>query len=242
GKSFDHTSPISNHLIVWLDAYISHPQSNRLLKRYFNTIIKIDMPSLFSKVEMDIDNLIRVPYFYSIDNIRYENLQKMLWMFSNVDDCIEFIDALSNFDTTLFVISSGSLGRKLVPKIIKNNKIYSIYIFTCNILAQMDWAINYVDKVLMFNHEFDLLTRLANDIADYYVQKALKNIENLQLSLQYLNWAKKLHSKATIVNGLNNISVKLKYLESFIEQVEAYSDDWKKSHDDDTKLSVECDG
>ncbi|CAF1062696.1 unnamed protein product [Rotaria sp. Silwood1] len=241
-KSFDHTSPISNHLIVWLDAYISHPQSNRLLKRYFNTIIKIDMPSSFSKVEMDIDNLIRVPYFYSIDNIRYENLQKMLWMFSNVDDCIEFIDALSNFDTTLFVISSGSLGRKLVPKIIKNNKIYSIYIFTCNILAQMDWAINYVDKVLMFNHEFDLLTRLANDIADYYVQKALKNIENLQLSLQYLNWAKKLHSKATIVNGLNNISVKLKYLESFIEQVEAYSDDWKKSHDDDTKLSVECDG
>ncbi|CAF1164210.1 unnamed protein product [Rotaria magnacalcarata] len=232
--------PAADHLIVWLDAYISHPQSNRQLKRYFNMITTIDMPIGFSsQTDIDIDNLIRTPYFNLTDSKEFDGAQKVLWMFSNVDDCVKFIDSPSSSETTIFVISSGSLGRKLVPRIFNNKRIYAIYIFTCNILTQIDWAIHYVDKVLMFVHELDLLIRLPKDIADYYVRKALKTIENPRQSLHYLYWSKKLLNKANNVDRLNGITVKVKQIEAFIERIEACSSNcqtWKNN----TRISVEC--
>jgi hypothetical protein len=226
---------------VWLDAYIGYRENNRQLKRYFNIITTINMAaSRSSKNDIDIDNLIKIPRPYIFDEHQLDNNRKILWTFSNVDDCVRFINTSSDYGSTLFVIASGVLGRKLVPQIFNHKRVYAIYIFTCNIFINIDWVSSYMDKVLMFDHELDLLSRLTKDIAEYYVRKALETIENLQHSLHYLQWAKKLLYKANIVDERSSPTMKLKQIEAFIEQVEKYSSNDQK-WEDSIKHGVECD-
>jgi len=87
-------------------------------------------------------------------------------LFSNEHKCLEFIK--SNADRDIFFITSGSLGKSIVPKIVDLKQIYAIYIFCGNIEYHMSWALDYVDWITaMLDHEDDLLLRLMKDLSDY---------------------------------------------------------------------------
>ncbi|CAF0988270.1 unnamed protein product [Adineta steineri] len=49
--------------------------------------------------------------------------------------------------------------------------ISQIYLFSASIASHTSWAIDYTDKILMFDHENDLLRRLFNDIEQHLRQQ-----------------------------------------------------------------------
>ena len=196
-------------------------------------------PSLSPGRDVDIDNLIRTPKCSLANVHHFKDGGKRLLMFSNIDKCVKFIEASSVSKNTLFVISSGSLGRYLVPRIIDYKCVSIIYIFTCNIATQVHWAIQYVDKINIFDHELDLLVRLTRDLAEYYMRKALTSMKKSQQSLPYLRCAKTLFEKANIVDKESYGIGELRRIDSFIRQFEEYSPDEQRLRDG-AMISVEC--
>jgi len=98
-------------------------------------------------------------------------------LFSNEHKCLEFIK--SNADRDIFFITSGSLGKSIVPKIVDLKQIYAIYIFCGNIQYHMSWALDYVDWITaMIDHEDDLLLRLMKDLSDYLQERHYTDLYN----------------------------------------------------------------
>ncbi|CAF1583783.1 unnamed protein product [Didymodactylos carnosus] len=90
--------------------------------------------------------------------------------FFEMNDCLEFIRG--NASKKIFFISSGTLGKEIVPQIAEWSQVHGIYIFCGNILYHKDWAINYCDHITsILEHQDDLLLRLTRDIAEYLEKK-----------------------------------------------------------------------
>lgn len=89
---------------------------------------------------------------------------------TNVDDALKLIKR--NQDKKIFVISSGSVGRCLVPKIRDQyHQVLDFYIFAHNINLHMDWVDQYLDYVNLFDHPTDVLIRLTRDISNYFIKQ-----------------------------------------------------------------------
>ncbi|CAF1213014.1 unnamed protein product [Rotaria magnacalcarata] len=149
--------------------------------------------------EEDIANSIHcnVPIIVRLDGIQF-----MLRAFDTVDNCFEAIE--NNADKRLFIITSGSKGRMLVPALKTNfpehiTRNYPMYIFCGNMHmiravgvepAHM-WAEDFVDDLIMFNHEHDLLARILLDTADYFTTKGdqLNQENKLESARHHYQWA-----------------------------------------------------
>ncbi|CAF1341968.1 unnamed protein product [Adineta ricciae] len=210
---------VSNHIVVWLDAYIAYPENNRQLKEYFSIITSTNQATRTLWEELGINNLIAI----------------------RIDSCVNFIENFSQSNTKIFLITTGLLGRKLVPRIYKNQHIHSIYVFTCCLAYQIDWVIDFLDKIIVFDHEFDLLSRITRDIASYYIQRASELIEDCEKSLNYLSWSKKLFDKADLVDKFDQSVTKLKQVDKYMYRIEQCIDDRQRVLGE-IKCSVECDG
>ena len=192
-----------DHVIIWLDKYIAQPNEYRTLKRRFQNTIAFDERALNSSdmdndisdfSSDDIDNLIGA---VSNRTLIYSNAQgPIFYSFSDIQPCLEFINTISKTEKTIFLISSGYLGRILIPQIFDNMYVHSIYILTINIEEKVSWAMDYYDKILIFNHDSDLFSRLTRDIASYYLQKYLIDYRSSRLNLFFLKWARNLYKIA----------------------------------------------
>jgi hypothetical protein len=99
-----------------------------------------------------------------------EDSRQCVKIFIEIDSCIEFLQ--KNFDETIFFVLSGSLGLKVVPLIFDLKHIHQIYLFCGSIASHANWAMDYTDKMLMFDHEDDLLRRLFKDIELFLREQA----------------------------------------------------------------------
>jgi hypothetical protein len=71
-----------------------------------------------------------------------------------------------NHEKQIIFISSGSLGRYIIPNIIsKYSNVYSFYIFCDSFERHVDLALDYRHCLQIFDHELDLLVRLMRDIS-----------------------------------------------------------------------------
>jgi hypothetical protein len=104
-----------------------------------------------------------------------ENEHQCVKIFTEINSCLEFLQ--TNQDKPIFFILSGSFGSKIVPSVYEFNHIHQIYLFCGSIASHRDWALDYSDKMLMFDHEDDLLRRLFKEIEEYLRQQAQLYIE-----------------------------------------------------------------
>lgn len=75
-------------------------------------------------------------------------------------------------DKKFFVICSGTIGRYLVPEIVRQYPhIHNFYIYTHNISLHIDWAEKYGQRLKMFNFHTNLLIRITRDISDYFFEE-----------------------------------------------------------------------
>ncbi|CAF4281043.1 unnamed protein product [Rotaria sp. Silwood2] len=107
--------------------------------------------------------------------------------FTNVNDCIQYIQSHPN--DPIYLIVSGSLAKEVVPVIYESSNLVQIFLFCGSISTYSEWGIDYCDKMMIFDHGDDLLERLWNDLQNKLREHAtlcLKRAEEYkQRALQY---------------------------------------------------------
>ena len=91
---------------------------------------------------------------------------QILNVFTNTQDCLDFIQTDSS--QAIYLITSGSLGTEIVPKIYDLPQLVKIYLFCGSISTYLIWSLDYLDKVIIFEHGDDVLQRLWTDLAKYF--------------------------------------------------------------------------
>jgi len=85
--------------------------------------------------------------------------------FTDVSPCVSYIK--SHSEQMIFLIVSGSFASQIVPQIYESLNISIIFIFCASIKALTDWAMDFCEKLRVFDHEDDLLQRLWSEIEKY---------------------------------------------------------------------------
>ena len=130
----------------------------------------------------------------------YPSITSQLIPVCTIEECLQLIH--SNYHKEIFVVTSGSLGRELVPHVIKHYPyVEKVFVFCGNILSHMDWALNYVENLLMFDFHNDLFARLVHDVGMYYKQQGMiyADLNDHRLALYYYYIAKKLVMRANLI-------------------------------------------
>ena len=106
--------------------------------------------------------------------------------FTDADECVKYI--LSHPNESIYLIVSGSFAKETVPKIYEATHLVQIFLYCGSVISYSEWAMDYCDKLMIFDHGDDLLERLWNDLestlrkqaalylkcADEYKQRALQ--------------------------------------------------------------------
>jgi len=86
------------------------------------------------------------------------------------DACITHIrEKCSN--KRVFLVTSGSLGRIVVPAVHDLSQVYAIYIYCADVVSNREWSKNYSKvRVVCNNDDQDLLPQLAVDVAQANIE------------------------------------------------------------------------
>ncbi|CAF1428532.1 unnamed protein product [Rotaria magnacalcarata] len=195
-------------IVIWLDGTFKD-SDYRSMKNEFNENITGSAPS--SSCSDDIDNLI-------CNQTKQDLITNGVLVFTvnTLDEAIETIEIYSQ--AKVFFISSGSLGKDIVPKIVgRFPLIHSFYIFCFKMVYHTGWASVYVDCLQMFDHPIDLLVRLMRDISTYFIAQGKMQLEfdEPRNALTYFKYAWNLETKANI---RDKVPPNTKHKEEFIMQ------------------------
>lgn len=98
-------------------------------------------------------------------------------VFINPQDCVNYIR--THPDELIYFIVSGHFAKEVVPAIFELNNLIQIFLYCGCVSNYSQWGMDYIDKLMIFDHGDDLLERLWNEIeghiralAKEYLQKA----------------------------------------------------------------------
>jgi hypothetical protein len=95
--------------------------------------------------------------------------------FTEVHPCIAYIN--SHPEQPIFFIVSGFFAPQIVPQIYESSNVLMIFVFCASMKAHTEWAMDFCDKLLMFDHEDDLLQRLWSQFEEYLQEQAKQYIK-----------------------------------------------------------------
>lgn len=107
----------------------------------------------------------------------------------------------------IFLISSGTCGRCLVPKVADQYSfVHNIYIYAHNLLLHVDWVCNYLGLVKTFDFPVSLLVRLTRDISKHFIDRGstLLKINAAKHALTCLQHAEQLEHAANRREQMRN--------------------------------------
>jgi hypothetical protein len=139
--------------IVWLDAHIGVMGQYLALKKSF----EINLQPVGAMPPNGINELI----CYFEKNVAPINFV------STIEDALALIQEKT--DKQIIFISSGTLGKQIIPTIIgQYPRVYSFYIFCGYVIGLRDWALEngYDTCMKIFDHETDLLVHLVRDTSN----------------------------------------------------------------------------
>jgi hypothetical protein len=260
----NHDPEKPNHMIFWLDVTIGNPKKYVHLKKAFGSNTDPRCQNWTMLTDIDYDTMLNTGYAVAM---AFKGVEFLLQTFNNEDDCLKAFE--QNEDKRIFFITSGPLGRCIVPKIIERyRRIFtdpitnvpypSIYIFCHHIEYEMDWAMEYLDYVQIFNFDSELLERMTRDIAEYYIERGrrIHHENDLKGALRYLAWAKNLwhqYDKMQQQISTNDSrpvrrSQRMSEIDNLIAEIEVMLTDKSSdnnyasnSDDDDAHTSESCD-
>jgi hypothetical protein len=134
----DYGAP--NHIIIWLDAYIGDPTKYIELKKFFSSSIDPRSQTYRKLTDEDFHNLLAAD---SAVEVTFGGVLFLLIGFTDPNACFEAFERYQNY--RIFFITSGSLGKDFVPRIlpahqvlftdpVSNDPYDSVYVF-CGLIA-----------------------------------------------------------------------------------------------------------
>ena len=180
----------SDHLTVWVDDHIGKEENNQDLKDKFDKKVQV-LKTMPNELEIDPESMMCTDPKLLADLSAEAYCLKY---FSKIETALAFIRNSST--KTIFFISSGSIGKEIVPRLVELSNVKEIYIFCRDISEHVEWAEPYTDRISnFFQHQDDLLERLTNDIGKYLEAKGDQFVTN-DAPWQAKNcyaWAQKLY-------------------------------------------------
>ncbi|CAF3307957.1 unnamed protein product [Rotaria socialis] len=200
--------PLQEVIVIWLDGTFKGG-NYRSMRNEFDENITGSAPS--SPCSDEIDDLIcnQTKQDLIINGV-------LVFTVKTVEEAIETIEIYSQ--ARVLFISSGSLGKDIVPKIVgRYPLIHSFYIFCFKMFLHTDWASEYIDCLQMFDHPIDLLVRLMRDISLYFIEQGKIQLEFDEPgnALTYFKYAWNLETRA---NTRDKLPPNTKNQEGFIMQ------------------------
>ncbi|UJR34133.1 hypothetical protein I4U23_021540 [Adineta vaga] len=245
----DSEKPV--HMIFWLDQAFRNPNRYLRIKEAFgsNTDPRCETWTILNEfdynlalTDSDVEKMLAL-----------DGGQFFLRTFSTTEECLDAFK--DNQDKRIFFITSGSMGRHIVPLIMKqyrhvftdqitNDPYSSVYVYCCSIENQIAWALTYSDYIQIFNFDQTLLRRLIRDIAEYYIVsgKRAYQYQELKRALQLLHWAKRLWKRYSELSNRYRSSyqnIRESQINKLIEEIE--SERREESGDDDAACVESCD-
>ena len=174
--------------IVWLDAHISILGQCNQLKSTF----QVELAPIAAAVPVDPIDLLIVC-------IR-ETCAPVIFA-PTVEEALPIIEGLVQDNKFVVLITSGSLGRVILPEIQRRSlTLHSYYIFCANIEQHAEWVLEYLDQGLeiqMFDFEITLLIRLARDLSNELIKQGRELLDTDPVSaLTYFQCARALAENA----------------------------------------------
>ncbi len=220
-KQTSSFSPQNDHLIIWLDSYIGHPENCRQLKHLFYITTMFDIARSMLDYEVCIDDLIQT----NSQSINHLNT------FSNKDECLNFLKHVESKIKIIF-ITSNLLGEEIVPLIVQ--RVHMIYILVNDTVFSYEWAFDYKSSLLIFHEATCLLVRLTRDLAQDFFEKAeLTLTSSVKQTITLLKWARKLYNRANEIDTPSYLPT-LKLINCRLERLEL-------NEEKDDKFALECD-
>jgi len=136
--------------IIWLDTHIGVIGEYQTLKKQFQS-------SLGPVTAMPPNGINELIYYFE------ENVAPINFV-SRIDDALTLIQ--NEKDKSIIFISSGVLGKQIIPTIVSQySRVRSYYIFCGYVVGIRDWALErgYDEFMKILDHETDLLVHLARD-------------------------------------------------------------------------------
>lgn len=133
----------------------------------------------------DLEDLIIVWLDQNIDgtenefSVRENDLRQIincLVGFSDVKTCFEYIKSI--IEEKIFLIVSGSLGKRIINEINQYSQVLSVYIYCSNTDYHENWIKNSEKVVGSFTTEHDLITQIAKDVSSFYQGDLSINVIN----------------------------------------------------------------
>lgn len=192
-----------NHMIIWLDKHIGQPDYCVLLKSSF--FIAMDPTTDSFERNLNQDDIDRSIRFDASLRVRLNEVEFIFQAFDDIEKCYEAIE--KNQNKRIFFITSGSKGKIIVPSLVT---LYPgtfpsdnpIFIFCANLLMRTvsdvvptnSWLQEFVEHVLPFDHEDELLARMTREIGNYFATEAQRLTDNNQLNKadQYQGWSQRM--------------------------------------------------
>ncbi|CAF1529574.1 unnamed protein product [Rotaria magnacalcarata] len=223
-------------LIIWLDSYIGHPDHCQCLKHKFRITTTLNVARIMLDYEICIDDLIQI-------HSKMHNNKNLLNIFTNKDECIEFLQRLESKIKILF-ITSNLFCEEIVPLVIQ--RVHSIYILVHDGLFSYEWIFDYKSNLLIFDNSLCLLIRLIRDLARNFVEKA-ENTSKLSLkhAITFLKWARQLYNRANAIDDPPHFDIISNVIDRRLETLELHcmckQSDKTINYEEDYKYALECD-
>ena len=180
---------VTSVFIIWCDVSFENQNAYLSMKDEF-------IETTTATVRKPMDPIDMAIFSDGKEELRSNNVP--LITVPTIDDALREIEKHKN--DNIFIICSGSLGRILVPEIVSQfSLVHHFYIYTHNIVLQLEWADEYpVKMVKMFNFPTDLLLRLTRDIAAHFIEqgKSFLSIDAPDYALPLFDQARKLEITA----------------------------------------------
>jgi tetratricopeptide (TPR) repeat protein len=176
---------------VWLDEHIGRVGKYQEFKRRFRNTLKPTAAAPPDAINVTIWTL-------------EQNAAPFLFA-STPDEAIQLIE--KNYDKYVIFISSGSLGQTIIPRISATYPcVHSFYIFCGDISKYVELAIEFASCLQTFNHETDLLVRLARDISGDIIKqgKIYMDIPEPKNALKCYDQALILNNEVNRIDTLND--------------------------------------
>ena len=179
-----------SHRIIWMDQYIGQEHECQGLKYTFRSNLDRN-----ARQADDMDAMI-----CSLE----DNAAPFIFV-SNEEKAINAIK--QHFDKQIIFISSGSLGRPIIPTITSTYpNVYSYYIFCALEAEYFDLFMDHQPWLKVLSHEVDLLVRLLRDISAELMRlgRTYMDVDDPERAKIYFDRAVRLEeaaNRADTVNG-----------------------------------------